>query len=71
MVSTLTFSQKQHIQLTNGLLVAQLDRPEEKFTLEINLAELFSAENVKVVPSLNLLKQGEIGNHGISCAPND
>ncbi len=60
MVSTLTFSQKQHIQLTNGLLVAQLDRPEEKFNLEINLAELFSAENVKVVPSLNLLKQGEI-----------
>lgn len=59
-VSTLTFSQKKHIQLTNGLLVAQLDRPEEKFTLEINLAELFSAENVKVVPSLNLLKQGEV-----------
>ena len=59
LVSTFTFSQK-HIQLTNALLVAQLDRPEEKFTLEINLSELFSSENVNVIPSLNILKQGEI-----------
>ncbi len=60
LVSVFSFSQKKHIQLTNGLLVAQLDRPEEKFTLEINLSELFSSENINVVPSLNILKQGEI-----------
>lgn len=54
------FSQNKHIKLNNGLLVAQLDRPEEKFSLEINLAELFSSEGVNIIPSLNILKQGEI-----------
>ena len=60
LVNFFSFSQKNHIQLTNGLLVGQLDRPEEKFTLEINLAEIFSNENIQIVPSLNLVKQGEI-----------
>ena len=59
-VGSISFSQNKHIQLNNGLIVAQLDRPEEKFTLEINLAELFANEGVQVIPSLNILKQGEI-----------
>ena len=59
-IGSISFSQNKHIQLTNGLIVAQLDRPEEKFTLEINLAELFANEGVQVIPSLNILKQGEI-----------
>jgi len=59
-IGSISFSQNKHIQLTNGLIVAQLDRPEEKFTLEINLAELFSNEGVQVIPSLNILKQGEV-----------
>ena len=46
-------------QLTNAFIVAQLDRPEEKFSLEINLAELFSERGVNVFPSLNILKQGQ------------
>ena len=46
-------------QLTNAFIVAQLDRPEEKFSLEINLAELFSEQGVTVFPSLNILKQGQ------------
>ena len=46
-------------QLTNAFIVAQLDRPEEKFSLEINLAELFSEQGVNVFPSLNILKQGQ------------
>ncbi len=46
-------------QLTNAFIVAQLDRPEEKFSLEINLAELFSDQGVNVFPSLNILKQGQ------------
>lgn len=70
LVSSFSFSQKP-IQLTNGLLVAQMDRPEEKFTLEINLAELFAAENVNVVPSLNLLKQGEVASVLVSDSVNN
>ena len=60
LVNSFYFSQSKHIHLTNGLLVAQMDRPEEKFTLEINLSELFSSENINVIPSLNILKHGEI-----------
>lgn len=50
--------QAQGLKLTNGVLVGQLDRPEDKFTAEINLAEIFAECGVNVVPSLNLLKQG-------------
>ena len=48
----------QHLQLTNALVVGQMDRPEDKFTLEINLAELLAEEGINVMPSLNALKQG-------------
>ena len=51
--------QTAQFQLTNAFIVAQLDRPEEKFSLEINLSELFSNQDVKVFPSLNILKQGQ------------
>ena len=48
----------QRLKLTNVVLVAQLDRSEDKFTAEINLAEIFAENGVNVLPSLNLLKQG-------------
>jgi hypothetical protein len=48
----------QQLQLTNALVVGQMDRPEDKFTLEINLAELLANEGINVMPSLNALKQG-------------
>lgn len=48
----------QGLKLTNAVLVAQLDRSEDKFTAEINLAEIFADNGINVLPSLNLLKQG-------------
>jgi hypothetical protein len=48
----------QGLKLTNAVLVAQLDRSEDKFTAEINLAEIFAENGINVLPSLNLLKQG-------------
>lgn len=48
----------QGLNLKNAVLVAQLDRSEDKFTSEINLAEIFTDCGINVVPSLNLLKQG-------------
>ena len=57
--STVIGQQIVPFQLTNAFIVAQLDRPEEKFSLEINLAELFSEHGVNVFPSLNILKQGQ------------
>ena len=52
------FLSAQGLKLNNAILVAQLDRSEDKFTAEINLAEIFAECGVNVVPSLNLLKQG-------------
>jgi len=52
------FLNAQGLKLTNAVLVAQLDRSEDKFTTEINLAEIFAENGVNVLPSLNLLKQG-------------
>ena len=57
--STVIGQQIVPFQLTNAFIVAQLDRPEDKFSLEINLAELFSEQGVTVFPSLNILKQGQ------------
>jgi hypothetical protein len=48
----------QGLKLNNAVLVAQLDRAEDKFTAEINIAEIFAECGVNVVPSLNLLKEG-------------
>lgn len=48
----------QDLKLSNAVLVAQLDRSEDKFTAEINLCEIFAESGVNVIPSLNLLKQG-------------
>jgi len=48
----------QGLKLSNAVLVAQLDRSEDKFTAEINLAEIFAENGVNILPSLNLLKQG-------------
>jgi hypothetical protein len=53
-----TFAQNGSLKLSNALIVAQMDRPEDKFTLEIHLAEVFSENGIKVIPSLNVLKQG-------------
>jgi hypothetical protein len=56
--SHFVFSQSTSLKLTNALIVAQMDRSEDKFTLEIHLAEVLSENGIKVIPSLNVLKQG-------------
>lgn len=56
--SAFFFSQNKTISVDKLILVGQMDRPEDKFSLEINLAELLSKEGIEVIPSLNLVKQG-------------
>jgi hypothetical protein len=56
-VST-TFGQKQKLNLTNALIVGQMDKADERFMLEIALTEFFAEMNVRAVPSINVLKQG-------------
>jgi hypothetical protein len=58
LLSSLTFAQKQKLQLSNALIVGLMDKEDERFMLEIALTEFFASEGVKAVPSLNILKQG-------------
>jgi hypothetical protein len=48
----------QELNLTNCLIVGQLDKEGDRFSLEVSLTEFFAERGVKAVPSLNVLKQG-------------
>ena len=54
----LTFGQLDSIQLTNALVVGQLDNPEERYALEGALSNLLKDHGVKATPSLNYSKHG-------------
>lgn len=51
-------TQTKNLKLTNVLVVAQLDKPEDRFTMEINLTEMLAENGIKAMASLNVLKQG-------------
>ena len=50
--------QKTSIQLNNALVIAQMDTPEDRYSIEILLTEMFSSNKVNAAPSLNVLKLG-------------
>ena len=49
---------KTSITLTNVLVIGQMDKPEDRYSIEINLAEMLAERGVKAVPSLNVMKLG-------------
>ncbi|OFZ60564.1 MAG: hypothetical protein A3D92_06750 [Bacteroidetes bacterium RIFCSPHIGHO2_02_FULL_44_7] len=49
---------KTDLHLTNVIVIGQLDNAEDRYSLEINLTDMFSASGVKTMPSLNALKIG-------------
>ncbi len=51
-------AQTNNLNLKNVVVVGQLDKSEDRFTMEINLAEMFASNGVKAIPSLNVLKEG-------------
>lgn len=51
-------AQEESLNLTNALIVGQLDKEDDRFSIEINLAEFFGERGIKALPSLNILKQG-------------
>ncbi|MDG1147618.1 MAG: hypothetical protein P8N52_04850 [Crocinitomicaceae bacterium] len=62
-VSTTTgvFAQRQekiNLNLTNALVIGQMDKTEDRYSLEINTTELMNAYGVKAIPSLNVMKLG-------------
>lgn len=51
-------AQTSNLKLNNLLVVGQLDKSEDRFTLEINLTEMLADAGIKSMASLNVLKQG-------------
>lgn len=59
--STGVYAQKNKqapLKLTNALIIGQLDTPEDRYSLEISITDIFSRNGIKAVPSLNVLKLG-------------
>lgn len=44
--------------LNNVVVIGQIDNPEDRFSLEIALADFFKSNNIKTTTSLNIVKQG-------------
>lgn len=51
-------AQLSALRLQNALVVGQLDKPEDRYTIEINLTEMLTDAGIKAVPSLNMMKLG-------------
>lgn len=51
-------AQTPNLNLQNVVVVAQLDKSEDRFTMEINLTEMLTSNGVKAIASLNVLKEG-------------
>jgi len=58
LVSVFSFAQTNKVKLTNALVIGQMDKEEDRYSLEINLTELLTEAGVKAMPSLNILKLG-------------
>lgn len=58
LVSNLFFAQLEDLHLKSVLVVGQLDKEEDRYSLEVNLTELLTNAGVKAIPSLNILKLG-------------
>ncbi len=51
-------SQTTLLGLKNVLVIGQLDKPEDRYSMEINVTEIFTDLGIKAIPSLNMLKLG-------------
>jgi hypothetical protein len=58
LLSFSSVAQEQQFTLTNALIVAQMNKEDERYSLEIALTEFFTDRGIKAIPSLNVLKQG-------------
>jgi hypothetical protein len=58
LLSLNNFISSQSLKLTNAIVIAQFDKQEDRYALEVSLTEMLAEYNVKALPSLNLLKQG-------------
>ncbi len=50
-------AQTNNLNLKNVVVVGQLDKSEDRFTMEINLTEMLASNGIKTIASLNVLKE--------------
>ena len=50
-------AQTNNLNLQNVIVVGQLDKTEDRYTMEINLTEMLANNGVKTLASLNILKE--------------
>lgn len=51
-------AKSKDFHLKNALVVGQMDNPEDRYSIEINLTEMLVSNGVKAMPSLNVMKMG-------------
>lgn len=56
-ICSLSFGQT--IKFKNAVVVAQFDKSEDRYAMELNYAEILQQHGYKAMPSFNVLKQGE------------
>lgn len=56
--SLTSLSQSKDIKLTNALVIGQLEKAEDRYSIEIALTEILTNAGIKAIPSLNILKEG-------------
>ncbi len=53
------WTQKPQFKLRNALVIGQLEKTEDRYSVEINVTEVFDQCGINAKPSLNFLKYGE------------
>ena len=52
------FGQTKDLNLKTALVIGQLDKADDRYSIEIALTEILTNAGVKAIPSLNILKVG-------------
>ena len=58
LIGSISFSQTKDLHLKNVLIIGQLDKSDDRYSIEIALTEILAEAGVKAIPSLNILKTG-------------
>ena len=56
--NTLAQGDSKDFKLSNVIVVAQQDKPEDRYSLEINVLQLLASRGINTKASLNIVKQG-------------
>jgi hypothetical protein len=55
--------QAQRIKLTNCVVITQFDKEEDRYAMQSLMADLLKSFQIKALPVMNILKQGEDPQH--------